>query len=129
MNKAQIRDLDLNFSAHPITGDITIKTNIDAIKQSIKTLLLTSLLERPFNVNLNLNIREFLFEEFNYFYEKELTKQITDLIELYETRVALRNIEIKANEQQNSIIINIEFELVSDKEQISRVEIVLERIR
>ena len=129
MNKLQIKDLDLNFSPHPITGDVTIKTNIDAIKQSLKTLLLTSLLERPFNINLNLNIREFLFEEFNYFYERELTTQITNLIETYETRVNLLNVSVLPNESQNSIIINIEFDLISDRNETASMQIVLERIR
>ena len=39
-------DLDMNFTPHPITGDLTIKKDTDAIKQSIKNIMLTNYYER-----------------------------------------------------------------------------------
>ena len=54
-------DLDMNFTPHPITGDLTIKKDTDAIKQSIKNIMLTNYYERPFKPALGGGFRELLF--------------------------------------------------------------------
>ena len=54
-------DLDMNFKAHPITGDLTIKKDSDAIKQSIKNIMLTNYYERPFKPSLGGGFRDLLF--------------------------------------------------------------------
>ncbi|MGA1048851.1 MAG: hypothetical protein ACO3UU_12655 [Minisyncoccia bacterium] len=42
-------DLDFNFTAHPVTKDVSRKYDENAIKQSLKNLLLTRNFERPFH--------------------------------------------------------------------------------
>lgn len=54
-------DLNLSFKPHPITGDITRKTDVDAVKQSIKNLISTNHYERPFKPSLGANLRGKLF--------------------------------------------------------------------
>ena len=43
------KDFDLSFSINPITGDLGTKSDVNAIQQSIKTLINTNFFERPFN--------------------------------------------------------------------------------
>jgi hypothetical protein len=74
------RDLDLNFTANPLTGDINVKSNDDAIKQALKTLLLLSLYEKPFNSDLGPNIRGFLFENYILNSNKYLEEKIKNII-------------------------------------------------
>ena len=42
-------DLDLDFTAHPVTKDIVRKTNVEAVKRSVRNLIRTNMYERPFH--------------------------------------------------------------------------------
>ena len=55
-------DLDLFFAAHPITGDVSRKLDTDAVKRSVKNIVLTNFYERPFKPNLAGGVRNLLFE-------------------------------------------------------------------
>ena len=61
-NKNKYSDLDLFFNAHPITKDITVKTDTDAIKRSVKNIVLTNYYERPFKPSLGGGVRNLMFE-------------------------------------------------------------------
>ena len=55
-------DLDIFFRKHPITGDVVRKTDTDAIKRSVRNIVLTNKFERPFKPNFGGSIRNLLFE-------------------------------------------------------------------
>ena len=42
-------DIDLTFQAKPTSGEIFKKKDAAAVKQAIKTLVMTNLLEKPFD--------------------------------------------------------------------------------
>ena len=56
------KDLDLNFTIHPIRKDINTHKNEYAIINSVKNLVLTNHYERPFQPEIGSNIRRLLFE-------------------------------------------------------------------
>ena len=58
-------DLDLDFIAHPATGDIVKKIGPDAIKRSVRNLILTNFYDRPFRPGIGSNVQKFLFENPN----------------------------------------------------------------
>ena len=60
--KEAYKDLDLNFMAHPITGDVTTKSDSEAVKRAVKNIVLTNYYERPFKPSLGGNIRGLLFD-------------------------------------------------------------------
>ena len=43
------KDLNLNFSANPVTGDVTTVTDVNAVKRSVRNLLLTNHYDKPFH--------------------------------------------------------------------------------
>ena len=55
-------DLDVNMTLHPQSGDVTIKSDINSIKRSVKNLVMTNYYERPFKPSLGLELRGMLFE-------------------------------------------------------------------
>ena len=129
MSNLKITDIDLNFTAHPITGDISMKTGDAAIKQSLKNLLLTSILERPFNTQLNINLREYLFLNFNIIYEDELKEQISSLLEEKEPRIQINSIGIIYEETKNSLTVSLDYTIKSDNKSIQSLDIIVERTR
>tara|TARA_Y100000004_G_scaffold172249_1_gene208911 strand:- start:335 stop:766 length:432 start_codon:yes stop_codon:yes gene_type:complete len=56
------KDIDITFERHPITNDITVKKDVDAVKRSLKNIILTNHYERPFKPNFGSNLRTRLFE-------------------------------------------------------------------
>jgi phage baseplate assembly protein W len=121
------KDIDLNFNINPLTGDLNRKTDSDAVKQALKTLLLVGLFEKPFIIDLNANIRGFLFENYLLNADKELEYTITKIIKKYEPRVTLKNVSARAIPDQNSIDIVIEYYYTGNKEEILNLS--LERTR
>ena len=56
-----IKDISLSFKAHPVTKDITILKNENAIKRSVRNLVQTIPTERFFNSLLGSDVRSSLF--------------------------------------------------------------------
>ena len=56
------KDLAISFEANPNTNDFSAVTNENAIKQSVRNLVLTSFGERPFQPNIGSRVRGLLFE-------------------------------------------------------------------
>jgi phage baseplate assembly protein W len=54
------KDMDLAFTANPVTGDLSKKLDVNAVKQSMKILMLTNFYERPFSPKKGANLRGFL---------------------------------------------------------------------
>jgi hypothetical protein len=64
MRNFNITDLSSDFSVHPLTGDVAVKKNADAIKQSLKNLLFMNKFDKPFDPSLDSGLQEVLFENF-----------------------------------------------------------------
>ena len=74
-------DIDLNLTPHPSSKDLTLKYDKDAIKRSLRNIMLTNNYERPFRPNFGANLRGLLFELADDVTKFEIRKQITEAIE------------------------------------------------
>ena len=54
-------DLDLDFTKHPITKDVVRKTNVEAVKRSVRNLVRTNRYERPFHPEIDGGVTDHLF--------------------------------------------------------------------
>jgi phage baseplate assembly protein W len=121
-------DLDLNFTAHPVTKDIVLRYDENAIKTSLKNLLLTSNFERPFHSEIGSPIKRLLFEQATPMLDIVLRRAIVDTVNNFEPRVELLNVDVVVEEDSNVIRINIEFKIVNTERPLS-LDLVLERTR
>lgn len=131
MNKLNITDISNDFSAHPLTGDISVKKNADAIKQSLKNLLLMNRFDKPFDPNLNSGLREVLFENFpDPIIQDIIQKKVQYIIGRYEPRVVLKSVEVQSLYDKNLLQIDITYSLRHDSALGPQsLQIALERIR
>ena len=53
----------MEFVRNPITGDVSVKTDAQAVIRSIRNILLTSSGEKKFNPNFGGSIRSLLFDQ------------------------------------------------------------------
>jgi phage baseplate assembly protein W len=87
-------DLSLDFKPHPLSGDVTPKVNIDAIKQSMRIIISLDTFDIPFNPGAKSSLKRFLFEDLNVVTKSGLVKRLEWLIKTYEKRVILHDIKI-----------------------------------
>jgi len=101
------KDLDLNFDVNPLTGDIGKNKGIDAIKQSLKNILLYNIFEKPYSTQFDIGIRNLLFENRGKGFETYLRSRINILIKSYEPRVILNDVVVKNGRDDNSISVSV----------------------
>lgn len=122
-------DLDINFEAHPITGDLIILDEITSIKQSVKNLIKTSFYERKFWPNLGCQIANSLLEIYSQsLTEYTITKSIQNVIKYQEPRARNVLIEVIFNEGNLSIDAKITFTPVNSINSVT-IRTPLQRIR
>jgi phage baseplate assembly protein W len=122
------KDIDLDFIAHPITGDINKKTGINAIVQSLKTLFFLNHYEKPFHPEIGSNIRKMLFENIDPVTANILAKEIKINVDNFEPRVSTQNVFVTENYDENGFDVTIEFIIKNTAEPIA-VSFFLERLR
>jgi hypothetical protein len=121
------KDLSFNFTKHPITGDIVVLKNEEAIKQSVKNLVLTKLNERLFNPDLGTDITSYLFELNTSVAANELIEQIEQVLGLYESRIILEEINVDVNDSNHFFDVNIEYLIVGLPPEVQNLSFILVR--
>ena len=92
-----------------MTGDVTILTDMEALKRSIRNLVFTSKYERRFRPELDAGIRRYLFEPLTSITCLKIKNAIENTIKQQEKRVELIEISVTGNEKTNSFDVSILF--------------------
>ena len=121
------KDVSFTFSKNPITRDVVILKNEEAIKQSVKNLVLTKINERPFNPSLGTNTTSYLFELSTEVSEQKLIDEIERVIINNEPRVALENISVNLSDNENAFDVYIEYLIVGASPEIQELSFILVR--
>ena len=127
-NTRTFSDLDLNFTAHPVTKDIVRKYDEEAIKAAVKNLVLTQNYERPFHSEIGSQIRGLLFEPATPMLNVMLKRAITDTIINFEPRVKLNEVLVTVSPDNNEVYVSIYFTIINTTRPV-QVDLVLTRTR
>jgi len=122
------RDLDLDFLPHPTTGDLLKKTGVEALKRSIRNLVMTNYYDRPFRGGIGSNAQKLLFNNIEPLTATFLADAIINVVENYEPRVALTNVVVIADSDNNGYTATIEFVIKNNNLPV-QINLFLERIR
>lgn len=122
------KDLDLNFTAHPVTGDVVKRLDEEAIKRSVRNLVQTKNYERPFHPEIGSQIAGLLFEPFTPIINNLIRQTIVDTITNFEPRVQLLDVYVDGDGDNNEVFVRIEFKIVNTERPIV-LDIILERTR
>tara|TARA_S200000501_G_scaffold194345_1_gene183109 strand:+ start:170 stop:583 length:414 start_codon:yes stop_codon:yes gene_type:complete len=110
------KDISLSFKRHPVTNDIGMLKNADAIKRSVRNLVQTIPNERFFNSTIGSDVRNLLFENVPGFIDfgtaSIIEKQITTTIENYEPRVDNLEVNVDPRPDQNEYEVVVIFDIV-----------------
>ena len=126
--KELFSDFKTNLTNHPISGDLVRITNLDAIKTSVKNLILTQHFERPFKPFVGSNVTNYLFENFTPLTEEGIRDAIIEVIENYEPRAELLDVRVNEDIDRNGFNVVIIFRGVNNIKP-TELSVFLEQIR
>lgn len=121
-------DLDFNFTRNPISGDISRKTDVEAIKQSMKNLICTMYYERPFNSRIGSSVNSLLFEPASPLVGMMLKKAIEQVITNFEPRVDLEQVVVTSTPDEYKIDVEIHYTILGTQ-ALQTFNVILERTR
>ena len=121
-------DLDLTFTRNPVTGDVSFSYDDQAVIRSVRNLLLTNFYERPMQPDLGSNMTAYLFEPMTAITASALESEIRDVINNYEPRAQVKDINVIAIEDKNAFYIELSF-FIGNNTQPTSVNLLLERRR
>ena len=110
------KDISLSFKRHPVTNDIGVLKNADAIKRSVRNLVQTIPSERFFNSTLGSDVRDSLFENSPGFVDfgtaSIIERQVQTTIENFEPRIDNLEINVNPRPASNEFEINVFFDII-----------------
>jgi len=128
-NAQVFKDINLNFTKHPITGDISKLTNVEAVKRSVRNLVNTNFYERPFHPEIGSDVRAILFEPVTPVTADVLKRYVEDVIGNFEPRAEVISVNVNAIPDSNSYGVEIQFYIVNASSGLETVNLFLERLR
>lgn len=121
-------DLDLTFKMHPVSKDVVLSVDDQAVIRSVRNLVLTNHYERPFHPEIGSNVRKMLFEPISPLTANYLQREIEDTIRNFEPRVKLQTVIVQIEPDANYYMAIITFFIVNRTEPIT-INFVLQRLR
>ena len=123
------KDLNLNFSANPVTGDVATVTDVIAVKRSVRNLLLTNHYDRPFHPEIGSNVPALLFENVGPITGNQLQRAIEEMIGNFEPRARVTAVECSPVAESNSYNVVINFYVENLPAELQTFQTLLEAVR
>ena len=123
------KDISLSFTPHPVTKDLTILKNENAIKKSVRNLVQTIPTERFFNSVLGSEVRDSLFEFVDFCTASVIQDQILNTIENFEPRVDDVSVEVEPRPDTNEFEVTVFFTIVGQETPEQEFTFILEATR
>ena len=117
-----------DFNVDPIKQDLLRHTNEEAVKTSIRNLLLTNRGERLYKPNVGSDIRAVLFENFSPAMESVVGDLIKTAVENYEPRAKILDVVVSSDIDEHFLSITIIFNIINREAPVT-LELILNRIR
>ncbi len=122
------KDLDLNFTVHPVKKDVSKHSGERAVINSIKNLILTNHYERPFQPDLGSNVQRLLFENVDAINAAALEREILQVIKNFEPRVRVNKVSVLPDYDNNRFVVDMEF-IINNLTNPITINFFLERVR
>ena len=127
-NAQQYKDLDLFFSRRS-NNDLNKVTDVEAIKRSVRNLILHNTFEKPFHPEIGGNVRGLLFENMTPMTSNVIARKIQDTIENHEPRARLVGVQAIPDVDLNGYQVSVYFYIVNAPTELVQLDSFLERLR
>ena len=123
------KDISLSFEPHPVTKDLQILKNENAIRRSVRNIVETIPTERFFNSLLGSDVRSSLFEFVDFGTASAIQDQILIAIDNFEQRVENVNVEVDPVPDDNTFNVTIIFDIIGQEFPTQEYSFLLEATR
>ena len=123
------KDISLSFNPHPVTKDLTILKNENAIKKSVRNLVQTIPTERFFNSILGSEVRDSLFDFVDFGTASVIQNQIEITLENFEPRIDNVVVEVRPRPDLNEFEVTVIFDIVGQELPTQEFTFILEATR
>ena len=120
------QDLANSFAKNPVTKDLVVLKNQNAIKQAMKNLVLTSPGEKLFQSEVGSKVYQLLFEPLDAFTVDTLQAEITNTLRIFEPRVEVISVEITALDDYHELRVDVEYRIVGQP-LVQTIDFILQR--
>lgn len=106
-------DFKIDFDEHPLTADLALNTNANAVKKAVRNLLLTGMYERRFRPYIGSGLQKYLFENVNPVTAQLIRESIITTITNFEPRAKLVSVVVKVDPDWNAYRATVKFSIVN----------------
>jgi len=128
-NVRQYSDLDLFFTKKTVGSDVNKVTDIQAVKRSVRNLILLNAFEKPFHPEISSGVRDMLFENMTPITGVVLARKIEDVIRNFEPRARLQAVRCTPDYDRNAYTVTVDFYVRNTPTQLVEMDLFLERLR
>ena len=104
-------DIDFTFTRKPVSNDVALSYDAQAVTRSIRNLLSTKHYERLWNPDLGSSIETILFEPISSTTVSLLKTEIIEIISQHEPRAKVKDVLIVPRPDINSYSVSLSFYL------------------
>ena len=123
------KDISLSFDPHPITKDLPVLKNANAIRRSVRNLVQTIPGERFFRPNLGSSVYESLFDLMDFGTSSLIESEIITTLDNFEPRINNVRVQVDPRFDQNNFDITIFFDIVGQELPTQEFSFILEATR
>ena len=125
MASRAFKDINLSFKRHPVTNDVVVIRDEDAIKRAVKNIIFTILGEKPFEPNFGSVINESLFDLNTSLNEIRVADEISASLRNYEPRISDIDVTVTVAPDTNEMNCTVQYEIVGLSTPPQEVEVLL----
>ena len=125
MASRAFKDINLSFKRHPVTNDVVVIRDEDAIKRSVKNIIITILGEKPFEPNFGSVINESLFDLNTSLNEIRVADEISASLRNYEPRISDIDVTVTVAPDTNEMNCTVQYEIVGLPTPPQEVDVLL----
>ena len=125
MASKAFKDINLSFKRHPVTNDLVVIKNEDAIKQSVKNIIFTILGEKPFLPLFGSKMNSSLFELDTNFNETKISDEISSVLLNNEPRISNILVSVSNPQDSHELNVTIQYDITGISAPSQAVDVVL----
>ena len=125
MASRAFKDINLSFKRHPVTNDVVVIRDEDAIKRSVKNIIFTILGEKPFEPNFGSVINESLFDLNTNLSEIRVSDEIQSSLLNYEPRIDNIEVTVTVAPDTNEMNCTVQYDIVGIPAPTQEVDVLL----
>ena len=119
------RDINLSFRMHPITNDLMVIKNEDAIKRSVINIVNTIIGEKPFLNDFGSQINASLFELDTSLHYISIENQIISALNNYEPRIRIVEVRVTIDGENNEMSAQISYDIIGMNFDTQEIDVLL----